>query len=45
MNKKNKKKKKTSSSVKNMKKSFIPTSQSTKNINNKRNKGIRLFTP
>ena len=45
LNNTNKKKNKTSSSVKNMKKSFIPTSQSTKNINNKRNKGIRLFTP
>ena len=45
LNNTNKKKNKTSSSVKNMKKSFIPTSQSTKNINGFRTKGIRLFTP
>ena len=45
LSKSNKKRNKSISSIKNMKKSFIPTSQSTKNINGLRAKGIRLFTP
>ena len=45
LSKSNKKRNKSISSIKNMKKSFIPTSQSAKNINGLRAKGIRLFTP
>ncbi len=45
ISKTNIKRNKSVSSIKNMKKSFIPSSQSTKNINGFRTKGIRLFTP